>query len=77
MPRMTVDEAQTHLKDAIGKLAPGEELLLTDNETVVAKVIALPDQSSDPPQLGTLKGTVLYMDPDFNAPIEQFEHTAK
>lgn len=68
---ITVEEAQATLKDLIGKLAPGEEVVITENERPVAKLV-----SADKPkerQLGTMKGTVLYMAPDFDAPLDDFK----
>jgi antitoxin (DNA-binding transcriptional repressor) of toxin-antitoxin stability system len=68
---ITVEEAQATLKEIIGKLAPGEEVVITENERPVAKLVA----ESKPPErkLGTLKGTVLYMAPDFDAPLDDFK----
>jgi antitoxin (DNA-binding transcriptional repressor) of toxin-antitoxin stability system len=68
---ITVEEAQATLKALIGKLAPGEEVVITENERPVAKLV-----SADKPkerQLGTMKGTVLYMAPDFDAPLDDFK----
>jgi antitoxin (DNA-binding transcriptional repressor) of toxin-antitoxin stability system len=70
---ITVEEAQASLKDLIDKLAPGEELVITQNQQPVAKLIATPGPPHKPRQPGTLRGTVLYMAPDFNAPLEDFK----
>jgi antitoxin (DNA-binding transcriptional repressor) of toxin-antitoxin stability system len=67
---ITVEEAQAHLKELIGKLAPGEELVITDNQQPVAKLVAARPAER---KLGTMKGTVRYMAPDFDAPIEDFK----
>ncbi len=67
---ITVEEAQAHLKEWIGKLAPGEELVITDNEQPVAKLIAARPQVRT---LGTMKGTVRYIAPDFDAPLDDFK----
>lgn len=69
---ITVEEAQTKLKELIGNLAPGEEVIITDNQRPVAKLVATPASQPKPRQPGTLRGTVLYMAPDFNAPLEEF-----
>ena len=66
----TVEEAQAHLKELIGKLAPGEELVITDNQQPVATLVAARQAER---KLGTMKGTVRYMAPDFDAPIEDFK----
>jgi len=70
---ITVEEAQTMLKELISKLAPGEEIVLTDNQRPVARLTATPETQRKPRQPGTLKGTVLYMAPDFDAPLEDFK----
>ena len=70
---ITVEKAQAMLKELIGKLAPGEEVVITDNQQPVAKLVAMPEVSRKPRQPGTLRGTVLYMAPDFDAPLEDFK----
>jgi antitoxin (DNA-binding transcriptional repressor) of toxin-antitoxin stability system len=62
---ITVEEAQATLKELIGKLAPGDEIVITDNEQPVAKLTTTAKPTKR--QLGTMKGTVLYMAPDFDA----------
>ena len=71
MSPVTIEEAQANLKELIGKLSPGEELVITDNEQPVAKIVAA--EKPKERRLGTLKGTVLYMAPDFDAPLEDFK----
>ena len=70
---ITVEQAQATLKELISKLAPGEEVVITDNQQPVAKLIATPGTPRKPRQPGTLRGTVLYMAPDFDAPLEDFK----
>jgi prevent-host-death family protein len=70
---VTVEEAQAKLKELIDHLAPGEEVVITRNQQPVAKLIATPALQRKPRQPGTLRGTVLYMAPEFNAPLEDFE----
>ncbi len=71
MTTITIAEAQANLADLIHALVPGEELTITENEQPVAKIVTA--QVPKTPQLGTLKGTVLYMAPDFDAPLEDFK----
>jgi antitoxin (DNA-binding transcriptional repressor) of toxin-antitoxin stability system len=68
---ITLEDAQANLKDLIHKLTPGEEIVITENQQPVAKIIvaAKPNER----ELGTLKGTVLYMAPDFDAPLDVFK----
>ena len=70
---ITIEEAQAKLKELIGKLAPGEEIVITDNQQPVARLIATPETQRQPRRPGTLRGTVLYMAPDFDAPLEDFK----
>lgn len=67
---ITVKEAQSHLREVIDKLAPGEEVLITENERAVAKLVG---EGPAERKLGTLKGTVRYMAPDFDAPLDDFK----
>ena len=73
MPTVTIHEAQATLADLIHRLAPGEEVVITENDQPVARLVSpVPAPPKSPRQLGTLKGTVLYMAPDFDAPLEDF-----
>lgn len=69
----TVEQAQATLTDLISKLAFGEEIVITDNEQPVAKLVFVPPTVQKPRQFGTLRGTVLYMAPHFDAPLEDFK----
>ena len=37
---VTVEEAQAKLKEIINQLAPGEEIVITENEQPVAKLVS-------------------------------------
>jgi antitoxin (DNA-binding transcriptional repressor) of toxin-antitoxin stability system len=68
---ITLEEAQAHLKEWIGKLAPGEELVITDREQPVAKLVGQRSRPTRPgPGLG--KGSIVYMAPDFDDTLEDF-----
>jgi antitoxin (DNA-binding transcriptional repressor) of toxin-antitoxin stability system len=72
---VTVEEAQAGLKELIGKLVPGEEVVITDNQWPVAKLVKDgPAQSRPPrPAPGLCKGMITYMAPDFDAPLEDLK----
>ncbi len=59
--RISIQEAQGKLKDLIAGLAPGAELVITDDERPIAKLVA----ESSPPadaakrQGGQLKGQIV------------------
>jgi prevent-host-death family protein len=74
MTTISIIDAQTRLAELINGLSPGEEVIITENERPVARLLpaaSQPERKS--PQLGTLKGTVLYMAPDFDAPLDDFK----
>ena len=74
MATMTIQEVQAQLTHVIHRLAPGDEVVITENDQPVARLMpATPVLSKKPRQPGTLRGTVLYMAPDFNAPLDDFK----
>ena len=74
MTSLTIQEAQAQLTDIIHALMPGGEVVIIENDQPVAKLLSTPaNLPKKPRQLGTLKGTVLYMAPDFDAPLEDFK----
>lgn len=74
MTSIPIHEVQASLSELIHRLAPGEELVITENDRPVAKLVASsPEPQKKPRQPGTLRGTVLFMAPDFNAPLDDFK----
>jgi antitoxin (DNA-binding transcriptional repressor) of toxin-antitoxin stability system len=70
---ISVEEAQTKLKELVGKLAPGEELILTEGQRPVAKLIGERPARPSRPAPGLGKGSILYIAPDFDEPMEEFQ----
>jgi prevent-host-death family protein len=70
---ITIEEAQARLKELIDKLAPGEEVIITDNQRPVAKLVGERSASPSRPAPGLGKGSVLYLAPDFDEPMEEFK----
>ncbi|HEY7423285.1 MAG TPA: hypothetical protein VH682_03495 [Gemmataceae bacterium] len=68
-----VEEAQIKLKELIDKLAPGEEVILTENQQPVAKLVGERSVRPPRPAPGLGKGSILYMAPDFDEPMEEFK----
>ena len=73
MLTVTIEEAQARLPEFIERLAAGEELIITRGGQPVAKLVGQAKPSRPPRRPGTLRGTVLYMAPDFDAPLEDFK----
>jgi antitoxin (DNA-binding transcriptional repressor) of toxin-antitoxin stability system len=74
MSVVTLEDAQARLPELIEQLHPGEEIVITRDQKPVARLVAEGKPEERPPRrLGTLKGTVLYVAPDFDAPLEDFK----
>jgi prevent-host-death family protein len=71
--KVTIEEAQAQLPELIAQLAPGEEVVITANNQPVAKLVSEHPVPRQPRRPGTLRGTVRYMAPDFDAPLEDFK----
>ena len=76
MKTVSIEEAQATLSDLIHRLAPGEDVVITENDLPVARLAVSgppPAQPKAARRLGSLRGTVLYMAPDFDAPLADFK----
>jgi len=74
MTTITIEEAKDRLSELIHRLNPGEEVVITEGNRPVARLVAA-EAESEPrkvPKFGTLKGTVLSME-HFDDPLEEFE----
>jgi prevent-host-death family protein len=69
---VTIEEAQIHLPELIARLVPGEEVVITQNEQPVAKLVGERAVGKRPaPGLG--KDMIDCMTSDFDAPLEDFK----
>lgn len=74
MMTLTIKETQAQLNDLIHRPAPCEEVIITENQIPVARLSpALTAPPRKHRQLGTLKGSVLYMATDFDSPLDDFK----
>ena len=74
MPTVTIEEAQAKLTDLIHNLTPGAEVVITENNRPVARLLPTKQEPQRRPrQLGTLRGSILYMSPDFDAALDDFK----
>ena len=73
MTQVSINEAQANLPELIHQLLPGDEVVITEGDQPVARLIASTQPQRKPRQPGTLRGTVLYMAPDFDAPLDDFK----
>jgi antitoxin (DNA-binding transcriptional repressor) of toxin-antitoxin stability system len=70
---IAIEKAEGHLTELIEKLPPGGEIVLTRDNKPVATLRAAAEIPRIIPQLGTMKGTVPYVAPDFDDIPEGFE----
>lgn len=74
MTTVTIQQAQSTLSELIHQLSLGDEVVITENDRPVARLVPTSDiKKTSSRQLGTMKGTVLYMAPDFDAPLDEFK----
>jgi len=73
MSSISIDEAQTKLSELIHSLHPGDEIVITEGERPVARLVPAMAGKAGKRQLGTLRGTVTYIAPDFDAPLDDFK----
>jgi prevent-host-death family protein len=72
MTTVSVQQAQATQSELIHRLTPGEEIIITENDKPVARLVPVALPQRQPRRLGTMRGTVLYMAPDFDAPLDDF-----
>lgn len=72
---ITLEEAQASLKELVHRLSPGEEVVITENEQPVARLVSAPPQSSPQPRPGPGlgKGMITFIAPDFDAPLDDLK----
>ena len=72
MTSISIQEAQATLLELIHALSPGDEVLITENDQPVARLIPTAEIKSQR-KLGTMPGSVLYVAHDFDAPLDDFK----
>ncbi|MGA2700113.1 MAG: type II toxin-antitoxin system prevent-host-death family antitoxin [Isosphaeraceae bacterium] len=73
MPTVTIQEAQARLSDLIHRLAPGDEVVITENGEPVAKLARTEPKKQWPCKAGSAKGTIHWMSLVFDEPLEEFK----
>ena len=72
MPTVTIQEAQAQLAELIHQLILDQELVITEDNEPVAKLVRIPPRTREPRQAGSAKGKI-WISPDFDEPLEEFE----
>jgi len=73
MPTVTIEEAQNKLSELIHRLVSVEEAAITENDQPVARLARTEPKTQWPCKAGSAKGTIHWMAPDFDAPLEEFK----
>ena len=71
MTTVTMQEAQANLPEIIGRLQPGEEIVITDAGRPLAAVKKA-ERASWPCEAGCYRKAEFWMAPDFDAPLDDF-----
>lgn len=69
MPQFNIAEAKAHFSELVQKAMLGEEVIVAKDNKPVVKIVPLRPAKRKP---GTGKSKILYISPDFDAPLEDF-----
>lgn len=72
MTTLNLDEAQAHLREIVTGLRPGDQVVLTDKGQPLARLVR-DVRTTWPCKAGSAQGKILYIAPDFDAPLEEFK----
>ena len=73
MQTATMEDVQARLPQILDELAPGEEVVITRGRQARGTVDGAGGLPKGVPVYGRGKGTVTYMAPDFDAPLDDFK----
>lgn len=72
MHNVTLDDAQVRLREIVAGLQPGEQVVLVEQGRPMATLVGAP-RTTWPCKAGTAKDKILWIAPDFDAPLDDFE----
>jgi len=72
MSTVTLEHAQAQLSELISQLSPGEEVVIAQQGQPVARLVRS-ERTAWPCQAGSAKDKILWIAPDFDAPLEDFQ----
>lgn len=70
---VTLEQAAANLEQLINGLACGDEVAITKDQQIVARLITEPVPRPPRAAPGFGKDSILYIAPDFDAPLEDFK----
>jgi len=72
MKQFNIHEAKARLSELVQQAMPGEEVIIARDNKPVAKLVPF-RQIKRRRKLGSAKDKILYIAPDFDAPLEDFK----
>ncbi len=72
MSTVEIKQAISQISELFDLALNGEEIIITENQQPLLKLVSLGPKSQRPPLFGTDKGIISISD-DFDAPLEEFE----
>lgn len=72
MAHYNINEAKAHFSELVQKAILGEEIIIAKDNKPVAKLVPIPPLRIGGRKPGSAKDKVLYIAPDFDAPLEDF-----
>ena len=69
MAQFNIAEAKAHFSELVEKAILGEEIIVAKDNRPLVRIVPLRPARRVP---GTAKGQILFMSPDFDAPLEDF-----
>lgn len=75
MTVISLSELGAPMQELIHQLPPDSEIIITENDVPVAKLVSASHAAAPERRLGFLAGTVTHMADDFDEPLDDFaEH---
>ena len=73
MDHYNINDAKAHFVALVEKAMLGEEVIIAKDNKPVAKLVPISPLSIERRKPGSAKDKVLYIAPDFDAPLEDFK----
>ena len=70
---MALEDIKLTLPELLDSMTPGDEVILTRNQQPVAKLVSEAAKPGQRPPPGLGKGSILFMAPDFDEPLEEMQ----
>ena len=70
---LPIEQVQDRLKELVHQLTPGDEILITENDRAVARLVYEGSPEASRPKPGLGKGSIIYISPDFDEPLDEMK----